>query len=67
MQLDGPPARTTVRVLDALGREVRSTQAPALDLTGLAPGLYLLQATGTTEPYQPQRLLVQEVPRIGSD
>lgn len=59
VQLEGLPPRTTVRVLDALGRTARTTQAATLDLTGLAPGLYLLQATGTAEPYQPQRLLVE--------
>lgn len=58
-QLEGLPLRTTVRVLDALGRVARTTQAATLDLSGLAPGLYLLQAIGTAEPYQPQRLLVE--------
>ena len=59
VQFDGLPAHTTVRVLDALGRQVRITQALTLGLSGLAPGLYLLQATNTAELYQPQRLLVE--------
>ena len=59
VRLDGLPTGTTVRVLDALGRPVRRTQAPSLELSGLAPGLYLLQAIGTPETYKTLRLTVE--------
>jgi len=53
-----PPAATAAELLDALGRPVRRVPALAgtatLDVTGLAPGLYLVRAAG-----QVARLVVE--------
>lgn len=62
--LTGLPAQAQVRVYDAQGRLVRAlgavaTTATPRTVTGLAPGLYLLQAIETPEPYQLQRLVVE--------
>ena len=59
VHLGGLPPRAQVQLLDALGRPVRQTSAADLSLSGLAPGLYLLQVTNTAEPYQSQRLTVE--------
>ncbi|MGI4864268.1 MAG: T9SS type A sorting domain-containing protein [Janthinobacterium lividum] len=46
VQLLGLPAGPVAgQLFDAQGRLARTTQAPELDLRGLAPGLYLLRAT----------------------
>ncbi len=63
-QLAGLPAQATVRVYDAQGRLVRmlpavTNAAQPRTLSGLAPGLYLLQVAGTAEPYARQRLVMQ--------
>ncbi|MGI4875038.1 MAG: T9SS type A sorting domain-containing protein [Janthinobacterium lividum] len=59
VQLSGLPTGAQVSLLDALGRTVRRTTSTTLPLGGLAPGLYLLQVSGTPEPYQSQRLTVE--------
>jgi len=64
-QLAGLPPQAHVRVYDAQGRLVRTllpttsnANAPRT-LSGLAPGLYLLQVANTLEPYRSQRLVMQ--------
>ena len=66
MQLRGLPASARVQVRDAIGRVIRELPAlgststtPDRVLSGLAPGLYLVQVTNTREPYRTQKLLVQ--------
>ncbi|RZK30966.1 MAG: hypothetical protein EOO63_05365 [Hymenobacter sp.] len=48
----------TVRLLDVTGRCVRTGSGSLLVLTGVAPGLYLLQATLPTQAVHTARLLV---------
>ena len=64
-QLAGLPPQAHVRVYDAQGRLVRTllsttsnANAPRT-LSGLAPGLYLLQVANTLEPYRSQHLVMQ--------
>lgn len=66
VQLVGLPAPALVRVYDAQGRRVRELSAVSTvtatvprTLSGLAPGLYLLQVANTKEPYQSRRLVMQ--------
>ena len=54
-----------MRVYDAQGRLVRTllpttgTAGAPRTLSGLAPGLYLLQVANTQEAYRSQRLVMQ--------
>lgn len=61
VQLTGLPPQAHVRVHDALGRLVRELVVigTASTVSGLTPGLYLLQVTHTATPYRSQRLVVQ--------
>ena len=66
VQLRGLPASAYVQVRDAIGRVIRelptlatTNATPDRVLNGLAPGLYLVQVSGTREPYATQKLLVQ--------
>ena len=66
VQLRGLPASAHVSVCDAIGRVIRELPAlsststtPDRVLSGLAPGLYLVQVANTRELYRTQKLLVQ--------
>lgn len=66
VQLRGLPASAHVKVRDAVGRIIRELPAlgttsttPDRVLSGLAPGLYLVQVINTRELYRTRKLLVQ--------
>ena len=64
VQLAGLPVTALVRVYDAQGRLVHTllpegTLDAPRTISGLAPGLYLLQVGNTAEAYRSQRLVVQ--------
>ena len=64
-QLAGLSSQAQVRVYDAQGRLVRTllpttgTAGAPRTLSGLAPGLYLLQVANTQKAYRSQRLVMQ--------
>ena len=58
VQALGLPAGASLAVYDALGRLVRPAAA-ALNVAGLAAGVYVVRAQATGQPAQSARLLVQ--------
>lgn len=54
----GLPATATLAVYDGLGRLVRTSAGPALDVAGLPAGLYLVRATVPGQPVRTARLAV---------
>jgi len=55
----GLPATATLAVYDALGRLVRTSAGPALDVVGLPAGLYVVRATVPDQPPRTARLVVE--------
>ncbi|UOQ72454.1 T9SS type A sorting domain-containing protein [Hymenobacter cellulosilyticus] len=52
-------AATTLTLLDATGRTVRTASGTVLPVQGVAPGLYVLQATTPGQPLRTARLVVE--------
>jgi alpha-tubulin suppressor-like RCC1 family protein len=55
----GLPATATLAVYDGLGRLVRTSAGPALDVAGLPTGIYLVCATVPGQPVRTARLAVE--------
>jgi alpha-tubulin suppressor-like RCC1 family protein len=55
----GLPAGTSLAVYDALGLLARTTAGATLEVSGLAPGVYVVRATAPGQPPRTARLAVQ--------